>query len=164
MKKDDKAVIPNADLLSLYQALDRVQAMIEFDLDGTVVSANDNFLNLFEYELDEIVGKHHRIFCDPDYTQTAEYSEFWKELGSGEYVAAEFKRFSKTGREIWLQASYNPVLDESGKPNRIIKFATDVTASKLQLAEYEGKMRAIDRAQAVIEFELDGTVITANEK
>jgi methyl-accepting chemotaxis protein len=152
------------DLLAVYQALDRVQAIVEFDLDGTVVSANENFLNLFGYKLDEIVGKHHRMFCDSDYVESDAYNEFWKKLAGGECLAAEFKRLAKGGREIWLQASYNPVFDQDGNPIRIMKFATDVTASKLQIAEYQGKIRAIEKAQAVIEFELDGTVITANEK
>ena len=149
--------------MAVYQALDRVQAIIEFELDGTVVSANENFLGIFEYELDEVIGKHHRMFCDPDYAESDAYVEFWKKLGRGEFHVAEFKRLAKGGREIWLQASYNPVFDKDGKPVRVVKFATDVTASKLQIAEFEGKIRAINRAQAVIEFELDGTVITANE-
>lgn len=163
MHKDQKTAMQPGDLLAIYQALDRVQAIIEFDLDGTVISANDNFLSIFDYELDEVIGKHHSIFCDPDYVESDAYVELWNKLGRGECYATEFKRLAKGGREIWLQASYNPVFDENGKPIRVIKFATDVTASKLQLAEYEGKLSAIDRAQAVIEFELDGTVITANE-
>jgi methyl-accepting chemotaxis protein len=163
MKEVQKETMAAGDLLAVYQALDRVQAIIEFELDGTVVSANANFLSIFGYELDEVIGKHHRMFCDPDYVESDAYAEFWKKLGRGEFHAAEFKRLGKGSKEIWLQASYNPVFDEDGNPVRIVKFATDVTASKLQIAEFEGKIRAINRAQAVIEFELDGTVITANE-
>jgi methyl-accepting chemotaxis protein len=163
MKEVQKATMAPGDLLAIYQALDRVQAIIEFDLDGTVVSANENFLRIFGYELDEVVGKHHRMFCDPDYVESDAYTELWNKLGRGEFHSAEFKRLAKGGKEIWLRASYNPVFDEDGKPVRVVKFATDVTASKLQIAEYEGKIRAIERALAVIEFELDGTVITANE-
>ena len=163
MKEVQKTALATGDLLAIYQALERVQAIIEFDLDGTVLSANQNFLLIFGYELDEIVGKHHRIFCDPDYAESDEYAELWKKLGRGEYHAAEFKRLAKGGKEVWLRASYNPVFDDDGKPVRVIKFATDVTASKLQIAEYEGNVRAIERALAVIEFELDGTVIRANE-
>ena len=163
MKQVQKAEMASGDLLAIYQALDRVQAMIEFELDGTVVSANENFLRIFGYELDEVVGKHHRMFCDPGYVESDDYVEFWKKLGRGEFHVAEFKRLAKGGRAIWLQASYNPVFDQHGKPVRVVKFATDVTTSKLQIAEYQGKIRAIDRAQAVIEFELDGTVITAND-
>jgi len=163
MKAVQKATMAPGDLLAIYQALDRVQAIIEFDLDGTVVSANENFLHIFGYELNEVIGKHHRMFCDPDYAESDAYAEFWKKLARGEYHAAEFKRLAKGGKEVWLRASYNPVFDEDGKPVRVVKFATDVTASKLQIAEFEGKVRAIERAQAVIEFELDGTVIKANE-
>jgi methyl-accepting chemotaxis protein len=162
-KKVQKAAMASGDLLAVYQALDRVQAIIEFELDGTVATANENFLRIFGYELDEVVGKHHRIFCDPEYVETPEYAAFWQKLGRGEYEAGEFKRLAKGGREIWLQSSYNPVFDKDGEPIRVVKFATDVTAAKLQTSEFQGKVRAIDRAQAVIEFELDGTVITANE-
>lgn len=158
-----KATMTPCDLTAVYQALDRVQALIEFDLEGIVVAANENFLKIFGYELEEVVGKHHRMFCEPDYADSDEYAEFWKKLGAGEFNCAEFKRFGKGGKEIWLQASYNPVFDENGLPIRIVKFATDVTAAKLQIAEYEGMIRAIERAQAVIEFDLDGTIITAND-
>jgi methyl-accepting chemotaxis protein len=163
MKKKTKAAMPAGDLLAIYQALDKVQAIIEFELDGTVISANENFLRIFDYELDEIVGKHHRMFCDSEYVESAAYTEFWEKLGRGEYYATEFKRLGKGGKEIWLQASYNPVFNEKGELLRVVKFATDVTSSKLQIAEYEGMVRAIERAQAVIEFELDGTVIRAND-
>ncbi len=157
-----KKVAP-ADLEAVYEALNRVQATIEFNLDGTVVMANDNFLETFGYELNEIAGRHHRMFCEPEYAASEAYSRFWEQLARGEFLAAEFKRIGKDGREIWLQASYNPVLDEQGKPVRVVKFATDVTASKAQIAEFEGKIQAINRSQAVIEFQLDGTVVTANE-
>ena len=144
-KKVQKATMAPGDLLAVYQALDRVQAIIEFDLDGTVVSANENFLRIFGYELDEVVGKHHRIFCEPSYAESDEYADFWRKLSRGEYDAGEFKRLAKDGKEIWLQSSYNPVFDKDGEPIRVVKFATDVTAAKLQTAEYEGKLRAGDR-------------------
>jgi methyl-accepting chemotaxis protein len=161
--KAAKPTMTSSELMAVYQALDRVQAIIEFDLEGRILTANDNFLRLFGYGLDEIVGKHHRIFCDPSYVETPEYAEFWQKLGRGEFRSAEFKRLAKGGDEIWLRASYNPVLDANGKPVKVVKFATDVTAAKLQNAEFEGKVRAIDRAQAVIEFDLEGRVLTANE-
>ena len=163
MTQNTKATMQAGELTAIYEALDRVQAIIEFDLDGIVVAANENFLRIFNYELDEVLGKHHRMFCDPEYAASEDYAQFWQKLGRGEYHAAEFRRLARDGREIWLQASYNPVFDEDGKALRIVKFATDVTATKLQIAEFEGKIRAIDKSQAVIEFELDGTVITANE-
>ncbi len=159
----DTSTMSSEQLGAIHQALDKVQAIIEFDLDGTVVSANENFLDIFGYRADEVVGKHHRIFCDPAYAESEEYAEFWRKLGRGESHAAEFKRLGKGGKQIWLQASYNPVLDKQGRPIRVVKFATDVTDAKLLTAEFEGKVAAIDRAQAVIEFELDGTVITAND-
>lgn len=160
---DAKTTMSLSDLSAVYQALNRVQAIIEFELDGTIINANEKFLGLFGYDLDEVVGRHHRIFCDPGYAESPAYSEFWRKLGQGQYDEAESKRLAKDGREIWLQASYNPVFNEDGQPVKVVKFATDVTASKLQTAEYEGKVQAISRAQAVIEFELDGTVVTANE-
>jgi len=163
MGKPNKTTMTSGDPAAIHQALNRVQAIIEFDLDGIVVSANENFLEIFGYDLDEVSGRHHRIFCDPEYAKSDAYTEFWKKLGRGEFHEAEFKRLAKSGREIWLRASYNPVLDKAGKPVRVVKFATDVTAAKLKNAEYEGKIQAIDRAQAVIEFDLEGTVITANE-
>jgi methyl-accepting chemotaxis protein len=162
-KKTTRPKVASSDLEAIYEALDRVQAIIEFDLDGTVLRANENFLSTFGYSADEVVGQHHRIFCEPEYAASAEYTDFWKKLGRGEFDSAEFKRLGKDGREIWLRASYNPVLDKSGKPVRVVKFATDVTQQTLDRAEFEGKIRAIDRVQAVIEFELDGTIITANE-
>jgi methyl-accepting chemotaxis protein len=145
------------------EALHRVQAVIEFNLDGTIVDANQNFLAAVGYSLDEIKGKHHKIFCDEAYTRTSEYSQFWDRLNKGEFVAGEFKRFGKSGNEIWINASYNPIMDENGKPHRVVKFATDITKSKLQGAEFEGKFQAIGKAQAVIEFNLDGTIQNANE-
>ncbi len=152
-----------SDLSAVHQALDKVQAIAEFELDGTLSDANENFLRMFGYERDEIVGRHHRIFCDPAYAKSPEYTALWHKLGQGEFEAAEFKRLAKGGKEIWLRASYNPVFDQEGRPVKIVKFATDVTASRLKTAEYEGKVKAIDRALAVIEFDLDGTVITAND-
>ncbi|MGK0481931.1 MAG: methyl-accepting chemotaxis protein [Planctomycetota bacterium] len=161
--KSNKNAVALGDMEAVYQALDRVQSIIEFDLDGNVIAANENFLRTLGYSADEVVGEHHRMFCDPDYAGSPEYSEFWRTLGRGEYVAAEFKRLAKGGEEVWLSASYNPVFDKNGKAVRVMKFATDVTASKIQTAEYEGKLKAVNRVQAVIEFELDGTVVTANE-
>jgi len=137
---DAKTTMSLSDLSAVYQALNRVQAIIEFELDGTIINANENFLGLFGYDLDEVAGWHHRIFCDPGYAESPAYSEFWRKLGQGQYDEAEFKRLAKDGREIWLRASYNPVLNEDGKPVKVVKFATDVTASKLQTAEYEGKI------------------------
>jgi methyl-accepting chemotaxis protein len=152
-----------AELQSVYEALNRVQGIIEFKLDGTVITANRKFLDTFGYDLDEVRGEHHRIFCERGYAESPAYADLWRRLAAGEYIEAEFKRLGKGGREVWLRASYNPILDEDGKPFKVVKFATDVTEAKRQNAEYEGKVAAIDRSQAVIEFELDGTIITANQ-
>jgi methyl-accepting chemotaxis protein len=144
------------------EALSRSQAMIEFNLDGTIVTANDNFLSALGYTLAEIKGKHHAMFVEPAYRDSAEYKAFWAALNRGEYQAAEYKRIGKGGREIWIQASYNPIL-KGGRPVGVIKIATDVTAQKLLAAEAKGQLDAIHKAQAVIEFELDGTIVTANQ-
>lgn len=144
-------------------AINKSQAVIEFELDGTILHANDNFLGAVGYTLDEIVGQHHRIFVEEGFRSSAEYEAFWQRLAAGEFQAAEYKRIAKGGREIWIQASYNPIFDEKGRPCKVIKFATDITASKLQNADYQGQLEAIGKAQAVIEFNLDGSVITANE-
>lgn len=144
-------------------ALDRVQATIEFNLDGTIISANENFLKTVGYSLAEIVGQHHSLFVDEHYKTGPEYHAFWETLRKGQYSSGEYKRYGKGGREIWLNASYNPIFDHSGKPIRIVKFATDITEQKTKNADFEGKIDALDRAQAMIEFELDGTILTAND-
>ena len=118
---------------SKIEAIDRSQAVIEFALDGTILTANENFLAAMGYALEEIVGKHHSMFVPSDYASSDEYRAFWKSLAQGLYQADEFKRLAKGGREIWIQASYNPVLDRAGKPVKVIKFATDITAQKLPI-------------------------------
>ncbi|MEU2348355.1 PAS domain S-box protein [Modestobacter sp. NPDC049651] len=147
---------------SLVAALDRSQAVVEFDLGGHVLTANQNFLDAMGYELDEVVGRHHRMFCGPDHAAAPEYGRFWRELAAGEFKSGEFVRVRRDGSEVWLQATYNPILDRTGEPVKIVKFASDVTASKLEAIDYLGKVAAIDRAQAVIEFDLGGHVLTAN--
>ncbi|AJC15092.1 methyl-accepting chemotaxis protein [Pandoraea sputorum] len=151
------------ELQAVTAALNRVQAVIEFDLQGRILHANENFLHTVGYRLDEIQGQHHRMFCEPDYTASNAYRDFWAKLGRGEFDSGEYKRLGKGGREVWIRASYNPVFDANGVAYKVIKFATDVTADRTRQAEFEGKVRAMDIAQAVIEFNLDGTVITAND-
>ena len=145
------------------KALDASQAMIEFALDGTVLVANQGFLDALGYTLAEIQGQKHSLFVDPAYRDSVEYKNFWAALRRGEFQAAEFKRLGKGGREVWLRASYNPILNRAGKPYKVMKIATDVTADKLLSADYEGQIRAIGKSQAVIEFAMDGTVIAANQ-
>jgi methyl-accepting chemotaxis protein len=144
-------------------AIGKSQAVIEFNPDGTIVTANRNFLDALGYSLEEIRGKHHGMFVDPATRDSADYREFWARLNRGEFQAAQYKRIGKGGREVWIQASYNPILDAKGKPVKVVKFATDVTAQKIQSMEAAGQIRAIGRAQAVIEFNMDGTIATANE-
>ena len=156
-----KAKIQSA--LAQAAAIGKSQAVIEFKLDGTIVTANQNFLDAVGYSLAEIQGKHHGMFVDPAERESAAYREFWARLNRGEFQAAQYKRFGKGGKEIWIQASYNPILDGKGKPVGVIKFATDITAQKIRSMEDAGKIAAISRAQAVIEFNMDGTIVTANE-
>jgi len=144
-------------------AIGRSQAMIEFNLDGTIITANKNFLDALGYQLGEIQGKHHSMFVPADQRETAEYKAFWAALNRGEYQAREFKRIAKDGHEVWIEASYNPVLDGNGKTVMVAKIATDITAKKMRTMTDASKIAAISRAQAVIEFRLDGTIVTANE-
>ena len=151
------------DALAQSAAINRSQAVIQFKMDGTIITANQNFLDAMGYRLDEIQGKHHQMFAPPELRGSDAYKAFWASLNRGEFQAAEYKRVGKGGREVWIQASYNPILDDAGRPVKVIKFATDITAKKIRNMEDSGKISAIGRAQAVIEFNLDGTIITANE-
>jgi methyl-accepting chemotaxis protein len=144
-------------------ALSKSQAVIEFNMDGTIITANQNFLDTLGYRLEEIRGKHHSMFVTSEQRGTPEYSAFWANLNRGEFQAGEYKRVAKGGREVWIEASYNPILDSANKPQKVVKFATDITAKKIRNMEDSGKIAAIARAQAVIEFNLDGTIITAND-
>src|SRR5262245_21191020 len=119
-------------------AVGRSQAMIEFALDGTILTANENFLRTMGYTLPEIAGKHHSLFVERGYRDRADYKAFWAALGRGEYQAAEYKRIAKGGREVWIRATYNPVLDRAGRPVKVVKVATDVTAQKLDRANDSG--------------------------
>ncbi|HEY1544147.1 MAG TPA: PAS domain-containing methyl-accepting chemotaxis protein [Xanthobacteraceae bacterium] len=151
------------ELRAKLEALDKSQAMIEFKMDGTIITANQQFLGTMGYALEEIKGRHHSMFVEPADKASAAYRAFWEALNRGEYQAAEYRRLGKGGKEIWIQASYNPILGRSGKPYKVVKFATDVTERKRRTADYEGQIAAINKSQAVIEFGMDGTIITANE-
>ncbi len=144
-------------------AIGRAQAVIAFKLDGTIITANENFLKTLGYSLGEIQGKHHSMFVEPATRDSAAYREFWASLNRGEYQSAEYKRIGKGGKEVWILASYNPILDEKGKPFKVVKFATDVTEQKLRTADLAGQIAAIGKSQAVIEFNMDGSILTANE-
>jgi methyl-accepting chemotaxis protein len=148
---------------SKVEAIDRSQAVIEFALDGTIITANANFLATVGYTLAEIQGKHHRMFVTPEYASSEAYRDFWRRLAMGEFHAGDFQRETKSGKTIWLHASYNPILNRAGKPIGVIKFASDVTEQRMRDADAAGKVDAISRSQAVIEFALDGTIMTAND-
>jgi methyl-accepting chemotaxis protein len=152
-----------AELDAQVAALHRVQAVIEFDLDGTILAANPNFLQTVGYTLEEVRGRHHAMFVDPEQVRSPDYRAFWAKLARGEFDAGQYRRVGKGGREVWIQASYNPVFDSNGRPCKVVKFATDITAEKRQAADFAGQLAAIDLSQAVIEFSLDGRIQTANE-
>ncbi|WP_419811804.1 methyl-accepting chemotaxis protein [Bacterioplanoides sp.] len=158
---EDAALV--RELKAKVEALDKSQAVIEFNLDGTIITANANFLSAMGYQLNEIQNQHHRMFVDSEYGNSAEYREFWDTLSRGIFQSGEFKRVHRNGNDVWIQASYNPVMDENGRPYKVIKYATDITAQKHKTSDYEGQLEAIGKAQAVIEFNLDGTIIHANE-
>ena len=155
--------LQHADFSGQINAIGKSQAVIEFDLKGNIINANENFLRTVGYSMDEIHGQHHRIFCETSYSVSAEYRAFWEKLGRGEYDSGQYKRIAKGGREVWIQASYNPIMDMNGKPFKVVKFATEITAAKMQAADFEGQLSAISKAQGVIEFKLDGTILNANE-
>ena len=147
---------------AILAAMHKSQAIIEFTMDGKILRANDNFCKALGYELKEIVGQHHRMFVDPTEASTPAYAEFWRSLAAGKFESRQYKRIGKGGKEIWIEASYNPVL-RHGKPYKVIKFATDITSQKLKTAEDAGKLDALSRAQAVIEFTPNGEIQTANQ-
>lgn len=144
-------------------ALEKSLAVIEFETDGTIIRANDNFLSLMGYSLSEITGKHHRIFVPTQIRNAPEYDLFWKDLTAGQFKSQAFPRITKSGKQVWIEATYNPVFDRKGKVAKIVKFASDITARQEKLAELDGKVDAIGRSQAVIEFDLDGTIRDAND-
>lgn len=143
-------------------AIERSQATVAFDLDGRILEANGNFLGLMGYALDEVRGRHHRLFVDPAEAAEPAYAAFWASLRRGEFQSAEYRRLAKGGREVWIRASYNPVLDARGRPIRIVKFALDITAEKQAAIDSAGQITAINRSQAVIHFAPDGTILDAN--
>jgi methyl-accepting chemotaxis protein len=156
------ALLNASEFAAKIEALDRSQAIIEFDLNGNILTANENFLKAIGYSLYEIKGRHHRMFCDDATANSSEYRDFWARLGRGQFQAGEFRRIGKGGKEIWIQASYNPIAVSNGRPTKVVKFASDITEAKQRNADYESQLQAIGRSQAVIQFNLDGTIITAN--
>jgi methyl-accepting chemotaxis protein len=153
----------NAQQASLLDAIERSMAVIEFDLQGSVLRANDNFLKTMGYRAEQILGQPHRMFCTPAFARSADYNQLWTQLRNGQFQSGTFERLAGNGQSVWLEASYNPVRDEAGQVVKVVKYAMDVTPRLQAESEANAKLGAIDRAMAVIEFNLDGTIITAND-
>lgn len=147
---------------SMLDAIERSMAVIEFDPQGNVLRANDNFLKAMGYRAEQVVGQPHRMFCTPAFARSAEYHQLWSNLRTGQFQSGTFERQASNGESVWLEASYNPVRDESGQVIKVVKFAMNVTPRLQAESEANAKLAAIGRAMAVIEFNLDGTIITAN--
>ncbi len=152
----------NAQQASLLDAIERSMAVIEFDLQGTVLRANDNFFKTMGYRAEQVVGQPHRMFCTPAFARSAEYNQLWMQLRNGQFQSGTFERVGGNGQSVWLEASYNPVRDDAGHVIKVVKYAMDVTPRLQAESEANAKLQAIDRAMAMIEFNLDGTIISAN--
>ncbi|MCT0224610.1 PAS domain S-box protein [Synechococcus sp. CS-1328] len=148
---------------AMMAAIDRSNAVATFSMDGEILSANENFLNFLGYKLNEILGKHHRIFLDATYAKTKDYKDFWNRLSQGDFVRGEFKRLGKGGKEVWLQATYTPVKDSNGEVVKVVKIASDVSEAKLISSNNAGMIAGIEKAMAVVEFKPDGTILAANQ-
>ncbi len=145
-------------------AISKSQIMLEFALDGSILSANDNFLQVTGYTLPEVQGRNFAMFCDPVLLKSADHRDWWAKLMRGNFDAAVYKQLGKGGRELWIRGSYNPVLDTDGRVVKILNIGTDITSSRLRNSDTAGQLKALNKALAVIEFNMDGSIITANEK
>ena len=154
---------PQTELESQLAAIQKSHAVIEFDLRGTILTANQNFLDTMGYALSDIVGQHHRMFVDEETAATAEYQAFWERLSQGIHDSGRYKRFTQNGSEVWLQASYNPIFDTRGRPYKVVKYATDITEQQRRNADAQGQLQAISKVQAIIEFDLEGYILAAND-
>nr|WP_122523977.1 PAS domain-containing methyl-accepting chemotaxis protein [Pseudomonas viridiflava] len=147
----------------LMGALEKSMAVVELDLDGRILRANDNFLTAMGYRAEELPGKTHRDFCEPEMARSREYADLWASLRAGKFISGTFKRVGKNGKSVWLEASYNPVVDTQGKVIKVVKYALDVTQKVMLENETHSKIKAVDRAMAVCEFDPAGHVLTAND-
>lgn len=152
--------IDNAGKIS---AIDKVMGVIEFDMTGKVIKINTNFAKVIHYNEAEVIGMHHSSFVDTQYKKSDEYKQFWSKLNRGEFERGVYKRITKDGQEIWIQASYNPIIGKDGKPFKVVKYATDITHAKLQAADFEGQIAAISKVMGVIEFDTKGNITAVNE-
>jgi len=165
---EEEVTHPDAQHIDVFEqagkldAINRVQAIIEFTLRGEIITANRNFLDLFGYTLEELAGNPHRMLCDEAFATSGDYIDLWNALRRGEFRAGEFMRIGKGGKRIWIQASYNPIFGKDGKPTKVVKFATDITQQKLRGAEHTSIATALDKSQAIIEFSPDGIIRKAN--
>jgi methyl-accepting chemotaxis protein len=153
----------NADFSGQISAISKVMGVIEFDLTGKITAVNDNFAAVTGYSKQEIIGQHHQMFVEAAYKNSPEYKKFWDKLGRGEADEGQYKRVGKGGKDIWLQASYNPIFDAEGKPFKVVKYATDITAEKLRNADFAGQISAISKVMGVIEFDLTGKITAVND-
>ncbi|WP_114088934.1 PAS domain S-box protein [Thalassospira profundimaris] len=152
-----------ADHAGQVDAIRRSQAVIEFDLAGNILNANDHFLSAMGYRIDEIKGRHHRIFVDGVYAESKEYADFWRRLAAGEYLSGEYQRYGKNGREIWIQATYNPIFDMAGRPFKVVKYALDVTDAKKKAMDHAAQIEAVHKVEAAISFDMNGKILDANK-
>ena len=153
---------PASELEGELAAIQKSHAVIEFDLLGHILTANQNFLDTMGYALSEIQGQHHRMFVDEETAASAAYAQFWLRLGQGTHDAGRYKRITQDGTEVWLQASYNPIFDRHQRPCKVVKYATDITEQQRSNADAQGQLAAIAKVQAIIEFDLEGYILTAN--
>jgi len=162
-KPADSSTLAAQDTLSIWKAVLASNAVIEFDLDGIVLTANDNFLDLMGYAKEALIGQHHSLLVAPEERTSEGYTQFWQRLRQGRFFRGECRRIKSDGTDIWLQATYNPVLNTAGAPIKIVKIATDITTSKNHVAALNSVTTAVDRSLAVIEFNPDGTIRKAND-
>ncbi len=148
---------------AIISAIKSSMAVIEFTVTGEIITANQNFLDTVGYQLEEVEGKHHSIFCEKALASSTEYKDFWRQLAAGQFISGEFKRTHKNGEILWLEASYNPIFNENGQVCKIIKFASDVTEKMTNLKKTDHLMKALNHSVAVIEFNLEGIIVCAND-
>ncbi|MCV3385544.1 PAS domain-containing methyl-accepting chemotaxis protein [Campylobacter lari] len=147
----------------ILNAISKTMAMIEFQTDGTIISANENFLKTMNYSLDEIKGKHHSIFCLPEVVKSQRYVDFWRDLKSGKSRNGLFRRIAKGGKDIYLEANYLPILNQNNEVYKVIKFANDITQRHYEMLDLKNTINAANRSMAIIEFNPYGEILNANE-
>jgi methyl-accepting chemotaxis protein len=157
-----KFAFPRSNGRDSAEALERSQAVVEFTPEGNILRANENFLAALGYELAEIIGRHHSMFVPEEDRDSDAYAAFWADLGRGTFKSAEFRRVTKQGRSILIQATYNPVLNRKGEVVKVVKFASDITKDAVRRRDLESQIEAVSRANAMIEFKPDGTILSAN--